>query len=227
MKEKKREKKEENPSIIRISKKLKIGKYEENMKKGQRIIIDCNFPGLMSEKEEKSLSKQLTYCYHFNKESETPSNLFFTGVNPSLYAKLLLNSAHNWKVNIKTTHYMTHFNSQDLVYLTADSHNILTEFDPLKIYIIGGVVDRNRNKRCTISRAECELIQTARLPLDQFVQIQTTKVLTMLHVFQLVLAVAGGKDWETAFIDFLPTRKHITSILPNTHTQQLVEEHKQ
>ena len=35
---------------------------------------------------------------------------------------------------------------QNAVYLTADSETMLTEFDKNAVYVIGGLVDRNRYK---------------------------------------------------------------------------------
>ena len=38
------------------------------------------------------------------------------------------------------------FNKDELVYLTADSNEYVKELDEQKIYVIGGLVDKNRHK---------------------------------------------------------------------------------
>jgi Trm5-related predicted tRNA methylase len=44
----------------------------------------------------------------------------------------------------------------DLVYLTADAEETIQELDASKVYIIGGIVDRNRHKVGGRNHGHCE-----------------------------------------------------------------------
>eukprot|EP00957_Ditylum_brightwellii_P022225 1677209-Ditylum_brightwellii.AAC.1 len=59
-----------------------------------------------------------------------------------------------------------HPDTHRLVYLTSDSDNELDHFDNSKIYVIGGIVDRNRLPRAAIQRAEKLGLATAKLPIS-------------------------------------------------------------
>jgi tRNA (guanine9-N1)-methyltransferase len=101
----------------------------------------------------------------------------------------------------------------DLVYLSSDSTNILSDLDDTKTYIIGGIVDRNRHKGITHSKAQTNNIQTAKLPIDQYLTVSATKVLTVNHVFEILLEFRICKDWKEAFLRVLPERKDVSEIL--------------
>ena len=103
-----------------------------------------------------------------------------------------------------------------MVYLTSDATTTLQELDDTKIYIIGGIVDRNKSKRAAVNRADSLGISTAKLPLDEFYDSHpeykmkgSTKVLAVNHVFDILLRVHryGGKDWDRALEEVLPSRK--------------------
>mmetsp|Transcript_61506 Transcript_61506/g.150541 ORF Transcript_61506/g.150541 Transcript_61506/m.150541 type:complete len:418 (+) Transcript_61506:101-1354(+) len=103
-----------------------------------------------------------------------------------------------------------------MVYLTSDATTTLRELDDTKIYIIGGIVDRNKSKRAAIDRAETLGISTAKLPLEEFYESHpeykmkgSTKVLAVNHVFDILLRVHryGGNDWDRALEEVLPSRK--------------------
>jgi tRNA (guanine9-N1)-methyltransferase len=103
---------------------------------------------------------------------------------------------------------------QKIVYLTSDSQTTLECLENNAVYVIGGIVDRNRLKRATIDRAENELnVETAKLPLQEYllannISMSTTKVLTVNHVFDILLKYRQhGNDWNKAFKDVLPSRK--------------------
>ena len=78
--------------------------------------------------------------------------------------------------------YIDLFKKNSLVYLTADSSTIITKLRRDKVYIIGGIVDRNRLKGITYEKAVAQGIETAKLPLDAVVEMgAATRVLTVNH----------------------------------------------
>jgi tRNA (guanine9-N1)-methyltransferase len=73
--------------------------------------------------------------------------------------------------------------SRQLVYLSADAEEELTTLSEDEVYIIGGIVDRNRHKNLCQGKAEGLGIRTARLPIGSFIEnLPTRKVLTVNQV---------------------------------------------
>lgn len=64
----------------------------------------------------------------------------------------------------------------NLVYLTADSETVLDDLDPENIYIIGGLVDRNRFKGITMTKAQEQGIKTAKLPIGEYMKMSSSQV---------------------------------------------------
>lgn len=93
------------------------------------------------------------------------------------------------------------------MYLTADSENQPAELDPSKIYIIGGIVDRNRYKNLTLNKAKKDGISHARLPIGDLMALRSSSVLAVNHVFQIVAEWFNTKDWKHALDKVVPERK--------------------
>jgi tRNA (guanine9-N1)-methyltransferase len=70
--------------------------------------------------------------------------------------------------------------------LTADSENVITELDPTCVYIIGGIVDRNRYLNLTFNKAKKQGISHGKLPIGDHVKLLTSAVLAVNHVFEIV-----------------------------------------
>ncbi|KAF9464817.1 guanine-1-methyltransferase-domain-containing protein [Collybia nuda] len=96
----------------------------------------------------------------------------------------------------------------NIIYLTADSEEELTELKPEETYIIGGICDHNRYKNLCLNKAKESGIRTARLPIGRYLAtLPTRKVLTVNQVFEILLKWIETRDWEEAFNSVIPKRK--------------------
>eukprot|EP00826_Nyctotherus_ovalis_P003822 TRINITY_DN10788_c0_g1_i1.p1 TRINITY_DN10788_c0_g1~~TRINITY_DN10788_c0_g1_i1.p1 ORF type:complete len:211 (+),score=19.11 TRINITY_DN10788_c0_g1_i1:239-871(+) len=186
--------------------------YKEKIKAGQRIVIDCLFDDKMTEKELKSLAHQLMYVYGINRRSSCPSNLYVTGVGPKLTIHLQSLHYDKWLIPFTPSDYIELYKKEELIYLTADAKEILESINADKVYIIGGLVDRNRYKQATYNKAKEQGIAVARLPIAESIDIKATKVLTVNHTFGCVMKYIELKDWTSALLQALPLKKHATAL---------------
>ncbi|CAB9524895.1 tRNA methyltransferase 10 homolog A [Seminavis robusta] len=189
------------------------------VKKSWQVVLDCSFETQMTKKEVSSLSSQIRYCYASNRRNNHPCQLTIS----SLAGKTLANLHNVSGFDEWTQRAFSHSDKSleeifaadnrlnDIVYLTSDSETVIEELDNSKIYVIGGIVDRNRLPRMAIDRAEKLGLATARLPLEHHLKkMQGTKVLTCNHVFEILLKYREhGNDWEKALLEVLPSRKDI------------------
>ena len=95
----------------------------------------------------------------------------------------------------------------EIVYLSAESDNTLERLKPNSTYIIGGLVDKNRHKGLCYKRALDRGIKTAKLPIGEFLEMDSRKVLVTNHVLDIMLKWLEHDDWGKAFIEVLPKRK--------------------
>lgn len=95
----------------------------------------------------------------------------------------------------------------EIIYLSSDSDYTLTELKPYSTYIIGGLVDKNREKGICHGRAVARNIKTARLPIGEYLDMASRKVLATNHVNEIMLKWLECGDWGEAFMQVIPKRK--------------------
>ncbi len=210
MQERKKRKKELIKEKVEAKQaKVKRLREAQSSDKSNTIIIDLEFGQLMTESEKRSLAHQLNYCYSNNSKSEKPCKLVLCGLKDVMGQEMSnLSGFENWIVGKEEEGYIDVMSErkQDLVYLTADSENVIEKFEPSKAYIIGGIVDRNRHKNVCYEKAKSQNIATARLPILEHMSMNSSCVLTTNCVFSIILKFQECGDWVDA-LSHIPGRK--------------------
>ena len=174
-----------------------------------RVAIDLSFDDLMTDRDIHKLLKQIQRTYSINRRADRPIQLYLTSFGGR--SKTILDEIHckytSWDVHIKEESYGDVFSQEDVVYLTSDSPNVLSEVDESKAYIIGGLVDHNHHKGLCHRLAVERGIAHARLPISECVKLKSRTVITVNHVFEIMLLYSQTKDWKESLVQVLPARK--------------------
>ncbi|XP_048871934.1 tRNA methyltransferase 10 homolog C [Brienomyrus brachyistius] len=181
---------------------------------GQPLVFDMSYERNMSKPEMASAVSQLLESEGWNRRSADPFHLHFCNLQPEgTYHQELLKryGRDTWdRLLITTTeqHYMDLFPKSRVVYLTADSRNVLRTFDHDKVYIVGAMVDKSIQTGLSLANAKRLQLATARLPLDDFLHWDMgSKNLTLDQMMRILLTLKEGGNWEQA-LEFVPKRKH-------------------
>ena len=95
----------------------------------------------------------------------------------------------------------------DVIYLSSESPETLDSLQPYTTYIIGGLVDKNRHKGLCYKRALDRGVRTAKLPIGEYLKMQSRFVLTTNQVNEIMLKWLEYREWSKAFVEVMPKRK--------------------
>lgn len=95
----------------------------------------------------------------------------------------------------------------EVVYLSSEADETLDELKPYSTYIIGGLVDKNREKGICHKRATQRGVRTAKLPIGQYLDMSSRKVLATNHVNEIMVKWFETGNWGKAFMEVIPKRK--------------------
>lgn len=161
-------------------------------------------PALMTDKELRSLALQVRYSYAANRISQSPISIYVT--NFALIETHFPKEYASWKNVLVSREPAESLGFSSITVLTADAEDTLKDLEENTLYVIGGLVDRNRHRGYT------EKIftgrpgtRTAKLPITQ--TLSSSKVLSCLHVFSILLAYSQSRSWGAAISAHIPERK--------------------
>ncbi|CAM9754255.1 unnamed protein product [Ectocarpus sp. 4 AP-2014] len=203
---------QEQWSVSQRIRNAKRMEFETSSKEGgYRVCIDMAFDDLMLEKAQASLVQQVLYAYGTNRKAAQPCRVTLSGMGPVMTAKVnKLQGFDTWLgMTTDSRCYTEIFDKEELIYLSADSPATITHLEKGKVYIVGGLVDRNAHKGLCYEKAKKQEIVTGRLPLKkEDLYGAHSKVLATNHVFDiLVRAMGNGGDLEKVEKKALPPRK--------------------
>ncbi|XP_050461531.1 tRNA methyltransferase 10 homolog A isoform X3 [Cataglyphis hispanica] len=179
------------------------------------VTIDLSFDELMIDKDIAKLTKQILRCYTLNRRATAPMQFSLTSFTGRSRADMERHNGYeHWDVNFHTESYLNIYPKDKIVYLTSESENVIDRLDHECVYVIGGLVDHNAHKGICYKLAKDAGVRHGRLPLDKFLRMKARKVLTIDHVFEILLRITEGNSWQEAFLRVLPERKNAQPIVP-------------
>lgn len=157
----------------------------------------------------RSLCSQLRFSYASLKQTPSPPKLAFTSLADPITSIIdsLYPEYTRWKIDIHTQHYTELYKEESIVYLTADSDNVITDLVLGTTYIVGGLVDHNTFPRLCLSKAVENGVKNGRLPIDDYVKMKGRKVLTVNNIVEIMVRYCECRDWGVAFLGCIPDRK--------------------
>ncbi|KAK7788427.1 hypothetical protein R5R35_012847 [Gryllus longicercus] len=171
------------------------------------VVIDLSFDDYMNSKGLSKCVKQILRCYSLNRRAKNPMQLHVTSFSGKSKEEMSKNTGYeNWDLFFHEEDYLKVFKKEDITYLSSESENVITYLED-KVYVIGGLVDHNSQKGLCHRIAQDSNIHHGQLPIGEFLEMKTRKVLTIDHVFEILLGVSEGKTWKDAFLAVLPSRK--------------------
>ena len=200
-------------------------KLKEDLRKGYEsnfiICFDLDYNNYMDNKEKKSLISQLALCYCLNKHNKKKISFYFTNINQEIITDLNKNNADKWYVHYnETPFYLIEElvnKNKEFIYLSPDAIDDLEDVSEDKIYIIGGLVDRQVIKNRSMIRFNNiknnnEIkIMAKRLPLQKYIDNLGNPILninTVVEILSIYMDMdKDKKDWKKVLEYALPKRK--------------------
>lgn len=197
------------------------------MKFGQPLVFDMAYDNYMKPKEMGNTISQLLESEGWNRRDIDPFHIHFCNLKMDgpYHTELVKRYGEKWdKLLLTATEksFVDLFPKDRIIYLTADSPNVMKSFRHDKIYIIGSLVDKNVHSGLSLAKAKRLNLATECLPLDKYLQWEMgTKNLTLDQMIRILLCLKNTGSWKEA-LKFVPQRKHTGYMEVSQQSQELL-----
>lgn len=129
-------------------------------------------------------------------------------------------SMNKWFMKLHEKPFWEIFPTSKIVVLSPDSTEELEEFEPDKVYIVGGLVDRTVTKYESLNQALEKNCVCKKLPIKTLISGRANCILNVNTVVEILVNKYHQKDWKTSILEAIPVRK------ANNHSRRAVKKQK-
>ena len=176
---------------------------------GLRVCIELSFEN--SDRGKRSLCRQISGAYGISRRSLHPLHLHLSSLSEPLRCMLAAQGLDAWHITRLERSAMDSFEKDSIVVLTPDAPDTLEVFDPDKVYVIGGIIDRSVRKAVTLEWAAAHGVCTKRLPVREYLEGKPKIVLNIDAVVGVVCRFLETSDWKVSLESAIPLR-HCQSV---------------
>ncbi|CAF2313945.1 unnamed protein product [Rotaria sp. Silwood2] len=182
--------------LFDLQRQLRQAKLFVAARLGDYIIIDCSFANeyndndISSENYYERLQLKIHSCFTLLHRYHSPSFVILCNLFSSNNDKWLRNSPYCHATSLS---YLDLFPREQLVYLSPDSPNTMSEYEHNVIYIFGGIFQKKKAKH--------EQIRHQSLPLQKYLRFSPSAntVLSINQVYNILMTLKhNNNNWFEA-----------------------------
>lgn len=174
---------------------------------GQRFCIDVGFNADHTDREKRSLCRQMGQAYNAIKQASLPTSLHITSLSGDMLTLLRSQGIENWVASRYDQSFWDVFALDQIVLLSPDAADVLEDLQSDKIYVIGGIVDRSVRKSITLGCGIKRGVRTVRLPIQEFVPDRQSHVLNVDTTLAILVRYLQVRDWPSVLRETVPLRR--------------------
>lgn len=165
----------------------------------------------MALKNRLNAASELSKSLQINQKHLLPFNIHLTGVTfnqldtaDHLQQKIPDLGRNTNPVRLHTECFSTLFPTNQLIYLTPFSRNVIQTYSPNDIFVIGAIEGNSSMlQSAALAKAKRLNIQTAWFPLEHYLNWDISaqnRTLPLSHVTNIMLGIKFTKNWNKAFV---------------------------
>lgn len=194
--------------LIMFSRLIRAKQFQE-----QKVIFDCSYDQYMNPKAARYTAGHLTRAYMDNRKNLQPFDLHIHNSNRTSETmkeiEKRMPNLHdpNFTIEVHDECFTDLYPRENLVYLTPESKNLLSDYNGRDIYVVPAVVDTGLKGPITMARPKQLQIRTAWFPINHYLSWGPgSKHLPLDIIIKILLDFKNKRNWKEAF-KHIPDRK--------------------